>query len=319
MPRLTAEQRGEERARGLGASDIATIAGVNPFRTAFELYLEKIGELDPDARIDEAARGRMERGHRLEDVALEWDRDISGEPFERVSRTVWHPRLPFMFCHPDARRKPWSKTRRLIEVKTTARKWTAIPRYVELQVVAQMACTGATSADIVVLGFDGPPTRFTLERDEQMIEAVEQLATAFWSRVVNREPPPLDGSDGAVKYLDRLRTDDGEELRADQAQAQAVQRMLDLNAEITRLEAERAATANALKFSMLGSTRLVARGVGKATWMAPTEAHSVRWKDVAAALRGELEEEAWSAIVSEFTSVTERSGWLKVTPFERED
>jgi putative phage-type endonuclease len=316
MPRLSDEQMAE-RALGLGASDVATIAGVNPWRSAFELYLEKIGELDPDARLDDAARGRFERGHRLEDVALEWDRDISGEPFERVNRTIWHPRLPFLYCHPDARRRPWSRTRRLIEVKTAARKWTEVPRHVEAQVAAQMACTGADSVDIVVLGFDGPPTRFLVKRDEQLITALEGLATAFWDRVQRRDPPPMDGSAGASSWLDRRWREEPERLATPEERT-LIATYLSHKRSIVEAQAQVDRIGNILKFGLEGN-RVNAPGVGRITWMAPNEVKTPRWKDIASALRGELEEEAWAAIVEEHTTVQERGGWLRVNPDERGD
>jgi putative phage-type endonuclease len=305
MPRLSDDQKAE-RARGIGASDVASIAGVNPYRTAFEVYLEKIGELDPDARIDDASRDRMERGHRLEDVALEWDRDITGEPFERVTRTVWHPRLPFLFCHPDARRRPWSKTRRLIEVKTSARPWKdGVPRHVEVQVQTQMAVTGAASVDIVVLGFDGPPARFLVERDDELIAALEGLAFAFWARVERRDPPPMDGSDGARAWLDRTRWKDEPELVADPEQRKLLDTFLRVRAARDHAEAEMERLANVIKFSMAGAGRLSARGLAKIIWTAPAEVKTVRWKDVAARLIELYEPEELDALLLEYTSVRE--------------
>jgi len=201
VPRLTGDC---PRSTYLGASDIAVLAGVNPWRTPFELYLEKIGELDPQAAASKAELDRYERGHRLEDVALDWHAEIAGVSIERIRRDVVHPRLPFVVVHPDARVKPWSKTRRLIEAKTSARKWDEVPQYVEAQVQAQMAATKADVADVVVIGFDGPPTVWEVARNDELIAGLEDLAAAFWDRVIRRDPPPLDGSRAASHWLDKL-------------------------------------------------------------------------------------------------------------------
>ena len=286
MPRLSEAQHAE-RALGLGASDVATLAGVNPWNTPFELYLEKIGELDPDARIDDAARGRFERGHRLEDVALQWDADISGEPVERVNRTVWHPRLPFLYCHPDGRRRPWSKTRTLVEVKTSNKKWTEVPRHVQAQCQAQMACTGAIKVDVVVLGFDGPPTRLLVERDDELIMALEGLATTFWDRVQRRDPPPVDGSAGASRWLDRLPPGEGQEAAATHEQSRLLDRLLAVRLDIKALGEEDARLVNQLKEGMLvlGVSRLRAKGIGSVLWTAPTTYRNPKWSVIAGEYR----------------------------------
>lgn len=282
MPRLVGAQR--DRSTYLGATDIAVLAGVSPWRTPFELYLEKIGELDPQAGRTDADRDRMERGHRLEDVALDWDAEIRGLSIERIRRDVVHPRLPFVVVHPDARVKPWRQTRRLIEAKTSARKWDEVPQHVEAQVQAQMAATGADLVDIVRLGFDGPPDVYTIERNPELIAGLEELASAFWDRVQRRDPPPLDGSRAASRWLDRLFRD-GPEERADASQAAAVARLLAIRSQVKALEAEDDELVVALKFSMAGGSRLFAPGAGRIVWTAPTERRTVSWKEVAADYR----------------------------------
>lgn len=312
MPRLT-DQQLAERETGLGATDVAAIAGVNPWRTPFEVYLEKIGELDPDARVDDAARGRMERGHRLEDVALEWDRDVTGEPFRRVRGTRRHPRLPFMFCHPDALRPPFSKTRRLIEVKTAGRAWKEVPAHVEVQCLAQMACTGATAVDVVLLTFDGPPLRFVVHRNELLVAALEELSTAFWDRVTRRDPPPVDGSAGARTWLDKTPWRDVPEAAADPEQTRILAEMVDVRAELKRLAARDDELVNMLAFTMGDTPRLRASGVASVIWTAPGERRKTEWQTVAETLRGDLEEDAWTALITEHTSVRPFGRSFRVT------
>jgi putative phage-type endonuclease len=288
MPRLTDEQLAE-RALGLGATDVVTAAGLNPYQTPFELYLSKIGELDVDATISDSSRGRMERGHRLEDVALAWDRDERGGDYERVSRTVWHPRIPFIYCHPDARRKPWRTTRRLIEVKTSLGRWNEVPRRVEAQVQVQMACTSAVAVDVLVLGFDGPPARLEVVRDDALIGALEQVAIAMWDRIERRDPPPVDGGRDAGRWLDRTRWADEPDLMADRVQRALLSEIVDVRRQIDALSARDAVLVNDIKFSMAGSGRLNAPGVARAIWTKPGTYRDVKWKDVAAELRIEAQ------------------------------
>lgn len=310
MPRLTDAQQAARRDH-LGASDIAVLAGVSPWKTPFELYLEKIGELDPEAQRGQGDLDRMERGHRLEDVALDWDAEIRGLSIERIHRDIRHPRLPFVVVHPDGRVKPWRQTKRLLEAKTSARKWDVVPQHVEAQAQAQMAATGADVVDVVVLGFDGPPTVHEVGRNDELITALEELATAFWDRVQRRDPPPLDGSRAASRYLDRLFRE-GPEERADASQAEAIARLLAIRAQLKDLEAEDGELVNALKFSMAGGSRMFAPRVGRVLWTAPAERRTVAWKDVAAAYRAamQLEYDALASLDLSETYLPLEEGWL---------
>jgi putative phage-type endonuclease len=318
MARLTDAQLADRRNH-LGASDIAVLAGVSPYATPFELYLEKIGELDLDARRTDADRDRMERGHRLEDVALDWDAELRGLSIERIRRDIVHPRLPFIVVHPDARVKPWRQTKRLLEAKTSGKKWDEVPQHVEAQVQAQMAATGADVADVVVLGFDGPPATFEIARNPELIAALEELATSFWDRVQRRDPPPLDGSRAASRWLDRLFREGPEEV-ADASQADAIARLLDIRARMKALEVEEGELVNALKFSMAGGARLYAPRVGKVVWTAPSSRTTVAWKDVVAEVRAWLVDDMPNLVAkldeaeALHTSVAEGLRTFRVTP-----
>lgn len=288
MPRLAGAQR--DRSTYLGASDFPVLAGVSPWQTPFELYLEKIGELDRGARRTDDERARMERGHRLEDVALDWHAELAGISIERVRRDVQHPRLPFVIVHPDARVRPWTKSRKLLEAKTAARRWDEVPRHVEAQVQAQMAATGADVVDVVCLGFDGPPTPYEVRRNPELIEALEELAASFWDRVQRRDAPPVDGGREASRWLDRMFRE-GPEERADASQAEAVARLLQIREQVRALEAEDASLVNALKFSMAGGSRLYAPGIGRVAWTAPSSRRTPQWKEIAAEYRFRLEQD----------------------------
>jgi len=287
MPRLTDAQR-RDRSSYLGATDVAALAGVDPYRTPFDVYLEKIGELDPEERQSQGDRDRRERGHRLEDVCLDWYAENEGVKLERVRRDVQHPALPFVVVHPDARVRPWRSTRRLVEAKTAARRWDELPRRVEAQVTVQMAAAGAESATVAVLGFDGPPVPWEVERNPELVEALEGIAAASWDRIQRRDPPPFGGSPAESRWLDKL-FQEGPEFRADAAQADAIARLLAIREQMKALEDEDGRIVSALKWSMAGASRMFAPGVGRIVWTAPFQARSTSWKQVASSIRGVLE------------------------------
>jgi hypothetical protein len=185
----------------------------------------------------------------------------------------------------------------------------------------QMAASGADVVDVVVLGFDGPPATFEVGRSDELIAALEDLAASFWSRVERRDPPPIDGSRGASRWLDRLFRE-GPEQRADASQADALARLLAIRAQVKELEAEDDAIVNALKFSMAGGSRLWAPNVGRVLWTAPTTRSTVAWKDVAAAYRellealtpGDYAARQAAEIEAEHTTTAENVRQFRITP-----
>lgn len=310
MPRLTDAQI-EAKRHTLGASDFATIAGVGGPQS--ELYLRLIGELDPEARRGDQERAVLERGHRLEDVALAWYADDKAVAIERIHRDIVHPRLPFVIVHPDARVKPWRETRRLVEAKTTRSRWDVLPLRVEAQVQAQMAATGADVVDVAALSFDGLDV-FEVPRNDLVIAKLEDLAAAFMDRVERRDPPPMDGSSAESRWLDRL-FDVGEELIADPDQARTLARILEIDQLGKDLDAERDRLRDVLKFSMAGASRLIARGVGKVVLTKPSFPGSTAWKDVAETLAGQLPDGALEAAVDAHTTrATEPVRQFRVSP-----
>lgn len=310
MPRLSDAQVAAKR-HTLGASDFATLAGVDGHLS--ELYLRMIGELDPEARLGDAQRAMFERGHRLEDVALDWYADEKGVRLERVHRDIRHPRLPFVIVHPDARVKPWRSTKRLVEAKSSRSRWDALPLRVQAQVQAQMAATGADVDDVAVLTMDGLDV-FEVPRDDETIAWLEDLARRFMDRVERRDPPPMDGSAAESRWLDRL-FDVGDEVIADPDQARTLARILEIDQLAKDLEAERDRLRDVLKFSMAGASRLVARGVGKVVLTAPSYPATTRWRDVAETLASQLPDGALEAAVEAHTTrATEPVRQFRVSP-----
>jgi predicted phage-related endonuclease len=309
MPRLTDAQVAAKRHQ-LGASDFASLAGVG--EPLSELYLRMIGELDPEARIGAAQRAVFERGHRLEDVALGWYADDRGVSIERIHRDVVHPRLPFVVVHPDARVKPWRQTKRLVEAKTTRSRWDALPQRVEAQVQAQMAATGADVADVAALSFDGLDV-FEVPRNNDLIRALEQLAVAFMDRVERRDPPPMDGSPAESRWLDRLWAAGGEVI-ADADQARTLARVVEIREQQKALEAEGDRLVDVLKFSLAGASRLIAPGVGKVLWTAPSSRSTTAWKEVAAVLGGQLPEGSLEAAIEAHTRTDDGIRQFRITP-----
>lgn len=64
------------RNAGVTASDMPIIMGLSPYKTVFQLWLEKTGRANPP---DLSGNPHVQRGHALEDVARQVAEDHLGE------------------------------------------------------------------------------------------------------------------------------------------------------------------------------------------------------------------------------------------------
>jgi predicted phage-related endonuclease len=97
----------------------------------------------------------------------------------------------------------------IIECKATS-SWRAddwadgAPARVVLQIQHQHAVLGTVKGWAAVL-IDGRDFRLVeCDRDDATIEEMNKIESRFWEQVVNREPPPVDGSDDTTAALAAL-------------------------------------------------------------------------------------------------------------------
>lgn len=189
------------RRRGIGGSDAPKILGLSRYGSAFTVWLEKIGEAEPEEPGEPAYWGTV-----LEPIiAAEFERQ-TGLKLRRRNAILQHPEHSWMLANVD---RLVVGRREGVEIKTAA-AWKAgewegdnIPDDYYVQCQHYMAVTGYQRWWIAVL-IGGNTFRYKLvERDEAFIEALVAAERKFWWHVENRVPPEPDGSDTATEYLTR--------------------------------------------------------------------------------------------------------------------
>lgn len=175
------------RKTGLGASDAAPVAGISPFRSALEVYLEKTGQLP--AQLETPA---MRWGLKLEETiaaAYTEETGLSLEPGEFTR----HADYQWMIATPD-RIGP----DRLVELKTAnafaAGEWgdpgtDQIPEHYLLQVQHQMEVYECGRADVAVLIGGSDFRIYTVARNDALIRRLVEIEAEFWDRVLSNRPP----------------------------------------------------------------------------------------------------------------------------------
>jgi putative phage-type endonuclease len=209
---LTKEQL---EARKIGGSDVATILGLNPWKTAAELWLEKRGETEPD---DLSENENVEAGNVMEDAIAEltqrrltrmWEREIK---LRRSNQTIVNPKYPWLTVHID---RDIVGDKRGVELKNvgwrSAPMWgepgtDAIPEYYITQPHTYMLVKDYPVWTVSAY-FGGSDLRvYEVQRDREMDEIIIERTHDFWHRcVIGGVPPEVDlNSKGAATALKKL-------------------------------------------------------------------------------------------------------------------
>jgi len=276
---LTEEQL-KMRTRGIGASEIAAIAGMNPWKRPIDVYLDKKGLSTFNGNW------RTQVGDRMEPLIAQWYAAKIGAKQLVKGQTVVHPEEDWILATPDFHVHFEASPERLTEIKNVgfnvAHHWDdGVPQYVECQVHWQSAVTRIKFLDVAA-SIDGEePQIWQVEWSTDIQTALIEIGRDFWFENVLKDiPPEPDGSEQYATYLkSTFRRHSGVVVRApeyaDHWVRQRAQAMADLrDAEERKLEAE-----NRLK-SMIGENAGIWSPKWRATWV-KTSSGGVDWKGLA--------------------------------------
>jgi putative phage-type endonuclease len=200
----------ELRKQGIGASDVAAVLGVSPYKSRLELYLQKRGELD-----EKPVGAAAQRGVILEDaVAKMYEAERPGTKLRSWHGIIRRKDAPWKYASLD---RTIVGTERIVEIKTSSSpRWQLypVPPEVEAQARWQMIVSGFKHVDIAAL-LGGLVLRIeTIEWDDEKHERIEAEVEQFWRDVqdgVQPDPAPLDAD-----IFDRIYPkDSGETINAE--------------------------------------------------------------------------------------------------------
>ena len=193
------------RRSGIGGSDAAASLGLSPWKSALELWQEKVSGQSQLQQENEA----MIWGRIMEPV-------ITKEFVRRTGLTVTPMRSmlqatnwPWMLADLDGLIEDPQRGTGVFEVKTASAfkqdEWgeDRCPDGYLLQLAHYMAVTGLSYAVICVLIGGNKLQWITVDRDEELIASLVQLERRFWQHVLTQSPPPVDGSTACAELLYR--------------------------------------------------------------------------------------------------------------------
>lgn len=178
---------------------MAAILGLSPWKTPYQLYLEKTAEAPPESNDS----GVKRRGRRLEPVIVDWMREDYGLKIVSHNARYADKEFPFLSCEIDFEHDEMENgvvVTENAEVKTVhpshAKDWgdewsDEIPLYYTAQAAfGQMITERESTLFAVLIGADDLRA-YRVKRDDELIATLRQKAIQFWELVERRTPPPI--------------------------------------------------------------------------------------------------------------------------------
>lgn len=196
---MSKEEWLKHRQSGIGGSDASCIAGLNPWKSSIQLYMEKKEE-----NPKENKSLRMELGNRLEGLVAELFTEETGLKVRNVNGILQNDKYPFALANID---RAIVGEKAFLECKTTnsyaLKEWEeGVPAHYEIQCLHYMAITGATHCYIAALIGNSDFIWHKIERDEETIDYLMQIEKDFWENNIEKDVVPMpDGSDAYSEYL----------------------------------------------------------------------------------------------------------------------
>lgn len=200
------EQFLENRKKGIGGSDVAAILGFSPYKSPYQLWLDKTGRSEKKAQNESA-----HFGHLLEDVVAKEFSRRAGLKVQRVTQQLFLEDHPWALGNIDravinpeisgnVRFKDGALTTdQLLECKTASEYMSKlfgeegsdqVPDYYLTQCLWYLMITGCQIIHLAVLIGGNKFRMYRIERDEDLIQSIFEQVKSFWFNHVIADVPP---------------------------------------------------------------------------------------------------------------------------------
>ena len=198
---MTHQEWLEDRRKGIGGSDVATILGLNKYKSVYQLWLEKTDQIEVTSAQSEAAYW----GNTLEEVVAEEFSKRTGKKVRRRNRVFEHSKYPFLRANID---RDIVGENAVLECKTAnqylANEWDEdeIPIQYICQVQHYMNVLNLDYVYFAVLIGGQKFIWKKMERDQELIDMITEKLVEFWTENVEKGiEPAIDGLKATSDFL----------------------------------------------------------------------------------------------------------------------
>jgi putative phage-type endonuclease len=212
------------RRFGIGGSDVGAILGVNPYKTPYDVWLEKTGREMP---VDLSDNDAVMAGNLFEDAVAKFYEIREGKKVRRWNDTRFHDDMPWLAGNVD---RIVQGERRILECKTAgmfAKGWgepgtDEVPESYLLQVMHYMSVWGYDVADLAVVIGGQQYRKYTFKFDQELFDVVAEHLRSFWFNNVIADVPPEPSSLLEIEQF--YKKDNGDAVTATAEVAEATER-----------------------------------------------------------------------------------------------
>lgn len=251
------------RAKGIGASEVGSVIGVNPYQTPYQLWQAKTGRI-PHFEGNKFTRA----GHMLEPVIVQYFEEESGikvNEGEEGNVTVFHPNHEYIFCTPD-RTYEREGRRGALECKSTQKRI--------MDISSELSWQAQNQYQIGILGYQEGAIAwlergldFYLEFNEfnrEFFDAVVNEIGEFWHKYVLSDiPPPPINSEDILKMYDMV---PGKQIIATDETYDAYLKLKNVREQLKNLKAEKEQLEEQFKMIMKDAESVVHADDTLVTW-----------------------------------------------------
>lgn len=304
----TTKQRQQLIRRGVGASEVAAVAGLNPWKQPIDVWLSRF---EPE---DSGSSYLARRGQLLEPGLIKLLGEQLGCQVVPNRKSVVCADDPLCFATPDGYVEGLP-----VDVKMpgprTWHEWVdedgdpIVPVQYVCQIAWQTRATGKPRGLIAADLGDRLFFRW-LPRDPQLETMLVESVQEFWAYVERKEPPPpqTDDTYAVGRYLDARHPRSGGQLVRIGADQQADNPIVSAAYEGIRARKNKKIAEERYHAAQTRAKELLAdspgfeiEGLGRLTWTNNKDREMIKWEKLAKQLLGKMPDDQAAKLMAEYT------------------
>jgi putative phage-type endonuclease len=186
--------------RGIGGSDIASVMDMNPWKSAYTLFMEKSGKAWQDLKPSIA----MQMGTAFEPVIRQLFADNNSEWLKIHETGTWSSiEDPRSKANPDGIIEWSDGSLGILEIKFSRMYWDQLPEHYNLQVQHYLSVLGLKRGVVVAVA-GGDWKEFEVVRDDSLVKTMKSRLQAFYGFLDTDTAPDYDGSESTYETVRQL-------------------------------------------------------------------------------------------------------------------
>lgn len=260
----------EARKLGITGTDLGGLTGISKYSTPIKVYLDKTGQLEPIEDNEAMYWGRV-----IEDViAKDFQSRNENMKVNRVNAILKHPEYEWALGNIDRLITNENGEKGILEIKTVSEylktSWDEeeVPPQYMVQLQWYMFVAGVKFGYFAALIGGNKYIQKYVERDEELIEMLKNIAQNFWeNNVLTKTPPLVDGSEASTDLLKSLypNSEPDTEIVLPEEASELIEQREELKGQAKELEVQISECDNKLK-DILKENEIGICGDRKVTW-----------------------------------------------------